>query len=65
MKCKFGLLPLLPLFSKMKAGDHCGVLRSHRIHQNTKKLDCPAQIIVPEVVMYPTFKVGSPFSDAK
>ena len=54
---KFILLSLL-FISKMKSEDHCGGAISYRVPQHTKKLDCPAEITMREVVMFLSFKVG-------
>ena len=54
---KFILLSLL-FISKMKSEDHCGWAISYRVPQHTKKLDCPAEITMREVVMFLSFKVG-------
>ena len=53
----FILLSLL-FITKMKSEDHWGGAISYRVSQHTKKLDCPGEITMREVVMFLSFKVG-------
>ena len=45
------------LFFQLQLGDHGGGIKRYKIRQPTKKMNCPAQIVVREILMFPQFKV--------
>ena len=45
------------IFFQLQLGDHGAGIKKYKIRQPTKKLGCPAQIVVREIVMFPKFKV--------
>lgn len=45
------------LFFQLQLGDHGEGIKRYKIRQPTKKMNCPAQIVVREILMFPQFKV--------